>query len=304
MNDKLIKSIIVTIAIATVLVTTTATAAGNSCSIHIQTNPGNGAYVYIYDDTISEWVESGSNTEPLDVDVVCGHDYTVWVEKGDHTYAVQNAHGWSVNPEGDEASGQASARVQNIHFDGKVIVANNPPVADANGPYEACAGESITFDGSGSYDPDPYDTLEYRWDFDSDGNYDTGWSSSPTHTWLVPYTGIVTLEVRDLYGGVLCGGTDTDTATVTVVESCVATAPDFSICQGTTVDDLLFIGHGASCSAGCTVSLDYSFDGNTPGPYTYTVTCEGDCGGDTDTGTVTVVESCVATAPDFSICHF
>jgi hypothetical protein len=99
-----------------------------------------------------------------------------------------------------------------------------------------------------------------------------------------------------------CGG-DTDTGTVTVVEFCEATAPDFSICQGTTVNDPLFLDHGASCTAGCTVSLSYSFDGNTPGPYTYTVTCVGDCGGDTDEGTVTVVEFCVATAPDFSICQ-
>nr|QNO55086.1 hypothetical protein PBMGCBEP_00021 [Methanosarcinales archaeon ANME-1 ERB7] len=99
-----------------------------------------------------------------------------------------------------------------------------------------------------------------------------------------------------------CGG-DTDEGTVTVVEFCVATAPDFSICQDTTVNDQLFLDHGASCTAGCTVSLSYSFDGSTVGAYTYTVTCLGDCGGDTDEGTVTVVEFCVATAPDFSICQ-
>ena len=80
-----------------------------------------------------------------------------------------------------------------------------------------------------------------------------------------------------------CGGAGSE-----VVAACVATAPDFSICQGMTVNDQLFLDNGASCSGGCAVSLSYSFDGSTPGDYPYTVTCEGECGGDTDDGTVTV----------------
>ena len=56
MNNKLIKSIIITIAIATVLLTTAATAAGQSCSISVQTNPTNGAYVYIYDITDGAYI--------------------------------------------------------------------------------------------------------------------------------------------------------------------------------------------------------------------------------------------------------
>jgi hypothetical protein len=78
---------------------------------------------------------------------------------------------------------------------------NHPPVADANGPYIVSEGAAVTFDGTGSYDPEG-DPLEYRWDFDSDGDWDTGWSSDPyaTYIWGDDYMGNVTLQVRDLLG--------------------------------------------------------------------------------------------------------
>jgi PKD repeat protein len=43
-------------------------------------------------------------------------------------------------------------------------VPNQPPTADPNGPYTANAGEVITFDGSGSSDPDGT-IVSYDWDF-------------------------------------------------------------------------------------------------------------------------------------------
>jgi len=101
-----------------------------------------------------------------------------------------------------------------------INVANRPPVADADGPY-SCAGE-ITFDGCASYDPDPNETetLQYRWDFESDGTYDTEWSTDCTVTYTYPvceeYT--ATLQVKDIDGA-----TDTDTAQV---------APNFVSCFG------------------------------------------------------------------------
>jgi len=93
-----------------------------------------------------------------------------------------------------------------------INVANRPPVADADGPYYCTAGE-ITFDASASFDPDPGETatLQYRWDFESDGIYDTPWSTDPTVTYTYPaceeYT--ATLEVKDIDGA-----TDTDTCQV------------------------------------------------------------------------------------------
>jgi PKD repeat protein len=93
-----------------------------------------------------------------------------------------------------------------------VTTPNQPPIADADGPYYCGAGQ-ITFDGAGSTDPDPGETqaLEYRWDFENDGMYDTAWSADPTAKYTYPncqaYT--VTLQVRDIHGA-----TDTDTAQV------------------------------------------------------------------------------------------
>jgi hypothetical protein len=75
---------------------------------------------------------------------------------------------------------------------------NSPPVANAGGPYEGNEGFPITFDASCSSDPDG-DPLTYRWDFDGDGNWDTGWSDSPVenHTWGDDFSGTAKLEVSD-----------------------------------------------------------------------------------------------------------
>jgi hypothetical protein len=80
----------------------------------------------------------------------------------------------------------------------EAIFKNDPPLASAGGPYLGDEGQPITFDGSGSLDPNG-DTLEYRWDFDSDGTFEVNWNPSPTgtHTWGDDLVTSVTLEVRD-----------------------------------------------------------------------------------------------------------
>ena len=78
------------------------------------------------------------------------------------------------------------------------LLINSAPTADANGPYVGDEGLAITFDAAHSTDPEG-DDLQFRWDFQSDGTWDTGWLTSPTtdHTWPDDWQGTVTLEVTD-----------------------------------------------------------------------------------------------------------
>ena len=97
-------------------------------------------------------------------------------------------------------------------YDTVNIMINHLPVADADGPYSGDEGSSISFDGSGSYDPDGSIVL-YEWDFDNDGTYDYSSvsSSSASHTYQSDGSYTVKLRVTDDDGA-----TDTDTTTVTV----------------------------------------------------------------------------------------
>jgi hypothetical protein len=83
---------------------------------------------------------------------------------------------------------------------------NVPPIADAGGPYFGQVGQPITFDGSGSYDPnEPPDPLNdsivlYEWDLDGDGQYDDATGVTATKTWNTPHSGSIGLKVTDSYG--------------------------------------------------------------------------------------------------------
>ncbi len=72
---------------------------------------------------------------------------------------------------------------EGIYLDDIQIIADGyKPIADANGPYINESGDTITFDGSASYDPDG-DHLDYSWDF-GDGSY--GYEKIMTHTYSSP----------------------------------------------------------------------------------------------------------------------
>jgi hypothetical protein len=110
------------------------------------------------------------------------------------------------------------------------------PNADANGPYLVNEGTPVIFDASTSTDPN-CDVLEYRWDLDNNGVWDTGWSIEPTvpWTWVDDWDGTVAVEVSD--------NELTDTAVASVSVGNVAPSADIGedliVNEGDRVD---FIG--------------------------------------------------------------
>ncbi len=81
--------------------------------------------------------------------------------------------------------------------------ANRPPVAHANGPYAATAGQPITFSSIGSSDPDG-DPLQFTWSF---GDNSSGEGPAPVHAYSAPGAYLVTLKVSDGRGGVAAATT-------------------------------------------------------------------------------------------------
>ena len=73
---------------------------------------------------------------------------------------------------------------------------NESPVADVGGPYFGNVDESITFNGSNSYDPDG-NIISYEWDF---GDYNNGSGENTTHTYYHPDYYTVVLTVTDDIG--------------------------------------------------------------------------------------------------------
>jgi glucose/arabinose dehydrogenase len=102
-----------------------------------------------------------------------------------------------------------------VDFDGGTIrrvryfSANRPPVAVATAsPTTGAAPLTVSFDGTGSSDPDG-DVLSYAWDLDVDGAYDDSTATRPTWTYTANGSYAAKLRVTDP-GGLSA------TATVTV----------------------------------------------------------------------------------------
>jgi hypothetical protein len=90
-------------------------------------------------------------------------------------------------------------------------------------------GESMLFDASSSTDIlGMTEDLEYRWDWDGDGNFDTDWSSSPTmeHTFDSGGEFVVTVSVKDP------AGLQSEASTTVVVQE---TVPEYPVVAAVTL---------------------------------------------------------------------
>ena len=171
-----------------------------------------------------------------------------------------------------------------------IVAAPEDPIADPNGPYTGFEGQPVTFDGSGSFDPDGGVITQYDWDF-GDGN--TGTGVNPTHTYLAagPYT--VTLTVVDDEGAISAPATTS--ATIAPAANLPPTSDPNGPYTGAVGLPLIFDGSGSSDPDGTIVAYDWDFgDGNTgagvgpthvyaaAGTYTVALTVTDDAGA-TDT---------------------
>ncbi len=107
------------------------------------------------------------------------------------------------------------------------------PLADAGGPYKGLEGHNISLNGTGSYDP--YDEiLSWLWDLDGDGVAEVNATKDhgeASYTWGDDYSGDISLQVRDSYGG-----TDLNSTKVIVrnVPPTVEAGPSKEIISGDT----------------------------------------------------------------------
>ena len=163
--------------------------------------------------------------------------------------------------------------------------ANQPPTAVAGAtPTTGNAPLTVQFDGSGSSDPDPGDSLGYAWDLDGDGQYDDSIEVAPAHTYTSSGSFVASLRVTDSKGA---------SATAAVTISVGNTAPTATItapAAGTTwrVGDTIAFAGGATdaqdgalpasalswnlvmnhCPSNCHTHPLQSFDGVAGGSFT------------------------------------
>jgi pentapeptide MXKDX repeat protein len=177
---------------------------------------------------------------------------------------------------------------------------NEPPVADAGGPYLGTEGAVVSFDGSGSSDPNG-DPLTYYWDF---GDAHSSTESDPTVDHIYADDGVydVTLTVTDPSGE---SDSQTTTATIGNVAPTVEAGDNQTVFLGDPVD-LLATFTDAGSDDTHTATIDWG-DGTVesgsvdqtagtvsgihiysdPGEYIVTVTVT-DNGGDAGNDTFTV----------------
>ena len=183
---------------------------------------------------------------------------------------------------------------------------NLPPVAQAAAsPSEGPAPLQVTFDPTGSIDPDGT-IVSYAWDL---GDGTTSTESNPSHTYSSAgvYTAELTVTDDD-------GATDTATATVTVTASvnavpvAVVTA---DVTQGPAPLEVTFDGSGSADTDGTIVSYEWDLgDGVTstdvapsrtftaPGPHTVVLTVTDDDGA---TASASIVVTVTAAQPPVAV---
>ncbi len=165
-----------------------------------------------------------------------------------------------------------------------LTVQNRAPTASFTlTPNPVVSGNSVSFNGSGSSDPDGT-VVKYEWDFDGNGTYETSTGSVATTTKSFATAGSVTVGLRVTDNN---GGTATTTRALTVsnrAPTASFTATPNPVPTGTAVS---FNGAGSSDPDGTVTKYEWDLDGN--GSY------------ETNTGSVATTSKTYATAANVTV---
>ncbi|MBN2083156.1 PKD domain-containing protein [bacterium] len=132
-----------------------------------------------------------------------------------------------------------------------------PPIADISAtPTSGDIPVNVSFDASGSSDPDGFPLVKYEWDFDGDGTYDQNTGTTPTTSHNYTIAGVYQAKVRVTDNEDL---TDEDTVTITAFG-------DGPVASFTAVPSSgnrpLLVDLDASASTGAITQYEWDFDGN------------------------------------------
>ena len=194
-----------------------------------------------------------------------------------------------------------------IPFMGLFSTAMAAPSVDAGGPYTVAAESSVTLTASDSGTSGCWD-VEYRWDTNGDGSYDTSWSSDDETTFSAAgYDGATSLtataQMYCYYWFVYYTYTDTASITITNVAPVITKVTKKT--SGAEGDSLAYSVTYTDVEAADTHTVTWDWgDGNTSsgasttyawaddGAYTVTVTVTDDDGGsDSESFTVTLTNA-------------
>lgn len=216
-------------------------------------------------------------------------------------YTGEDADGDGIGDAPYSIPGYGGSNQDNYPFINQDGWLNELPIADAGGPYSGNPGNETTFDGSNSNDPDGT-IISFRWDFENDGTYDTGWLETAITTRSYSTTGTFTvkLQVKDNNET-----TDTDTGTVTISGNIPPVANAGGPYSGNIGQTIIFDGSLSTDSDGTINSYVWDFgDGATGsgittthtyssiGDYTVTLTViDNDGSTDIDTTLASIAET-------------